>query len=627
MRQFHHYGYVSTNPRVQVAAGVGKEERPAEVPTEVDVLIVGAGPAGMLMLAQLSQFGSIRTAMIEKRGGRLVLGHADGVQQRSVETFQAFGFAEDITAEAYRITETCFWKPDPKNPDHIIRTTRTDDDPAGISEFPHLIVNQARILDYFREFAANSEARLAPYYGYEFTDLVIREGEEYPVECHLLRTDEEHEGEAVTVRAKYVFGADGAHSRVRKSIGAQHLGKASNHAWGVLDTLVNTDFPDIRTKCIIQSKAGSILHIPREGGYLVRIYVDLGEVPEGDKTVRQTPLESIIEQANRILSPYTLDVKEVAWWSVYEVGHRVTDRFDEIPVDEAGTRDPHVFIAGDACHTHSAKAGQGMNVSMQDAFNLGWKLASVLRGLAPASLLQTYTAERQQIAQDLIDFDSRWSSMMVKEEEGLTIEDFYVQTAEFPAGFMTQYRPSILTQNETYQELATGFPIGKRFKSAWVSRLSDGNPLQLGHLHEADGRWRIYAFADAANSDAKESTLRYWAEWMEKSPASPITVHTPKDWDRDALFDVKVIYQQGHRELDMNAVPAVFKPATGPLRLYNLEKIFGVAPDSDIFAERGLSRDGVAVVVRPDMYVGAVMPLDQPELLGEFFVNIFNEAK
>ena len=163
MQQFHHYGYVSTDPRVKPAAGVGLEERPDTLPTELDVLIVGSGPAGMLMFSQLADFPTVRTAMIEKREGRLVLGHADGVQQRSVETFQAFGFAEEVKAEAYRITETSFWKPDPDNPDHIVRTTRTPDDPMGISEFPHLIINQARILDYFRERAERySPARLKP---------------------------------------------------------------------------------------------------------------------------------------------------------------------------------------------------------------------------------------------------------------------------------------------------------------------------------------------------------------------------------------------------------------------------------------------------------------------------------
>ena len=113
--QFHHHGYVSGDPRIQPAAGVGIN-RPEELPDEVDVLIVGSGPAGMLAAAQLSQFPDITTRIVERRGGRLAIGQADGIQARSVETFQAFGFAEEITAEAYRITEMAFWKPSPENP-------------------------------------------------------------------------------------------------------------------------------------------------------------------------------------------------------------------------------------------------------------------------------------------------------------------------------------------------------------------------------------------------------------------------------------------------------------------------------------------------------------------------------
>ncbi|MBD3689215.1 FAD-dependent monooxygenase [Nanchangia anserum] len=623
MQQFHHHGYVSTNPRVKPAAGVGLEERPADPPTELDVLIVGSGPAGMLMFSQLAEFGDVRTAMIERREGRLVLGHADGVQQRSVEMFQAFGFADEVIAEAYRITETSFWKPDPANPDHIYRAARTPDDPLGISEFPHLIINQARILDYLRERAGTySPARLSPYYGWEFLDLEVVDGEEYPVHARLRRVGDG--GEERLVRTKYLFGADGAHSRVRRAIGAQHLGKAQLHAWGVMDVLVNTDFPDIRNKAIIQSRHGSILHIPREGGYLARIYVDLGaQSAEDDHAVRQTPIDEIIRRANAILTPYSLDVREVAWWSVYEVGHRVTDRFDDVPTDEVGTRDPHVFIAGDACHTHSAKAGQGMNVSMQDAFNLGWKLGHVLTGRAPASLLATYTAERQQIAQDLIDFDSRWSSMMVKEEAEESIEDFYVRTAEFPAGFMTQYRPSILTWGDSDQEAARGIPLGKRFKSVEVGRRSDANPKQLGHLHEADGRWRLYVFADEAPAGAPDSALARWAMWMSENPVSPFRAYRRQGEDLDALIDAKVIYQQHHHDIDPNAVPELFKPVTGGLELVNLEKIFGITDDVDIFAEREIDRGGVVVAVRPDMYVAAIVPLSRPSEIADFFAGIY----
>ncbi|WP_104087144.1 FAD-binding monooxygenase [Arthrobacter sp. GMC3] len=623
--QFHHHGYVSGDPRIQLAAGTGID-RPAELPDKVDVLIVGSGPAGMLAAAQLSQFPGITTRMVERRDGRLAIGQADGIQARSVETFQAFGFAERIIAEAYRITEMAFWRPDAQDPTRIIRGGRAVDDTTGISEFPHLIVNQARVLDYFAEVAAYSPTRLTPDYGWEFQDLLVTGGEDFPVKVTLVRTAGPDAGTERIVHAKYLLGCDGARSKVRDSIGCVMAGDKANHAWGVMDILAVTDFPDIRTKCAIQSHdGGSILLIPREGGHLFRMYVDLGVVPEDDNgAVRQTTIEQIIYKANQILHPYTLDVRNVAWHSVYEVGHRLTDRFDDVVQGDVGTRTPRVFITGDACHTHSAKAGQGMNVSMQDGFNIAWKLAHVLEGRSPESLLATYSAERQVVAKNLIDFDKTWSAMMAKKPEEFDdpeeLEDFYVRTAEFPAGFMTEYAPSMITGGSAHQDLAAGFPIGKRFKSALASRVCDTNPIHLGHHATADGRWRIYVFADASPAGA-DSPVADFAQWVSMAPDSPLAA-TPHGLDADAWFDVKVVYQQKHEDIDINAVPAAFKPFVGPFGLVDYELVYGVVDGNDIFDVRGLSRDGVVVVVRPDQYVAAVVPLTATDELAAFFAPI-----
>jgi phenol 2-monooxygenase len=622
--QFHHHGYVSGDPRVLPAAGVGVE-RPTDLPDEIDVLIVGSGPAGMLLAAQLSQFPEVSTRIIERREGRLPLGQADGIQPRSVETFQAFGFAERIVAEAYNISYMNFWGPDPDNPGSIVRTARTEDYALKISEFPHLIVNQARVLDYFAEAAANGPGRIVPDYGIEFLGLTVPADPQSPVEVRLRHVAGARTGEERAVRARYVVGCDGARSRVREAIGRRHVGDISQHAWGVMDILVNTDFPDWRTKCAINAEAGNILHIPREGGYLCRVYVDLGAVAsDDDHRVRQTPIDEIIRRANEILHPYTLDVQEVAWHSVYEVGHRVTDGFDDVSAGDVAA--PRVFLTGDACHTHSAKAGQGMNVSMQDGFNLGWKLGAVLNGRSPAALLSTYSAERRPVAQQLIDFDREWSSLMARKPGEITdpleLANYYLGTAEFPSGFMTQYTPSMIVGDAAHQELAEGFPIGKRFTSSPVSLVCDGNAVHLGHHAKADGRWRVYAFADRP-APGEPSALSSWADWLETADDSPLRRHTPAGVDVDAVFDVKVIYQQPHEQVDLNSVPDVFRPKTGPLALTDWEKVFAAAPSAwcptDIFDERGLSRDGVVVVVRPDQYVAHVLPLTATGELAEFF--------
>lgn len=624
MLQFHHRGYVTGDPRVQPATGYGVD-RPTEIPDEMDVLIVGTGPAAVVVAAQLSRLPTIDARVIEQRPGRLEVGQADGIQARSVETFQAFGFAQEVVDEAYRNVEMCFWKPDPANPARIVRASRAPDDANGISEFPHIYVNQSRILDYFLRDATRSAGRIVPDYGVEFLDCTIDPDSPYPVSARLGYTTGPRAGEMRTVRAKYLVGGDGARSRVRASLGHRLNGEAALHAWGVMDILPNTDFPDIQVKCSIQSHdAGNILLIPREGGYLVRMYVDLGEVGQADGgAVRRTPVEAMIDRANRILAPYSLDVKVVTWWSVYEVAHRITDGFDDVDGKPGPARAPHAFIMGDACHTHSAKAGQGMNVSMQDGFNLGWKLAAVLERRAPESLLTTYAAERRVVAQNLIDFDKEWARMLARPvdewDDPAELERYYVATIEFPAGFMTEYAPSIITAGNGHQHLADGYPVGKRFKSAEVIRRADNRWRHLGHLHEADGRWRVYVFADSSAPALNGTPTAEFARWWAGDPASPRVRYTPRNGDEDAVFDTKVIYRQDYTEVEPADVPNAFTARKTPYGLIDINQIFATGHGRDIFHERGISDEGAIVVVRPDQYVAGVFPLGAREELIRFF--------
>ncbi|MBX3099520.1 MAG: FAD-dependent monooxygenase [Salinibacterium sp.] len=622
--EIHLRGYEANDPRIKPAAGFGVD-RSTDLPDEMDVLVVGTGPAAVVVAAQLSRFPSINARVIEQRTGRLEVGQADGIQARSVETFQAFGFATEVVDEAYRNVEMCFWKPDPADPSRIVRASRAPDDATGMSEFPHIYVNQSRILDYFLRDAARAPGRIVPDYGIEFLDCTIDPDAEYPVSAQVRYVAGEREGETRTIRAKYLVGGDGARSRVRTALGHRLHGEASMHAWGVMDILNNTDFPDIQVKCSIQSHdAGNILTIPREGGYLVRVYVDLGEVGESDGgAVKATPIGAIIAKANRIIHPYSLDVRAVTWWSVYEVAHRITDGFDDVPAEFAGIRTPHAFIMGDACHTHSAKAGQGMNVSIQDGFNLAWKLASVLERRAPESLLSTYASERKVVAQNLIDFDKEWSGLLARPvdswDDPAGLERWYTSTLEFPAGFMTQYEPSLITLGIEHQDLAPGFPVGKRFKSTEVIRRADNRWHHLGHLHEADGRWRVYVFADASAPALSGTPTAEFAVWWANDPASPRVRFTPAGGDEDAILDTKVIYQQDYTQVEPGDVPDAFKPAKGPYGLIDINRIFAAGHGYDIFRDREISHDGAIVVVRPDQYVAAVLPLDARVTLTAFF--------
>jgi phenol 2-monooxygenase len=635
--QFHLNGFEPGDPEI-----FDRSERfpcsgaQGSVPEDVDVLIVGCGPAGLTLAAQLSAFPDIKTCIVEQKSGRLVRGQADGIACRTMEMFHAFGFSERVLKEACWINETTFWRPDDRRPENIVRSGWVQDVEDGLSEFPHVVLNQARVHDFYLDVMRKSASKLEPYYARRVVAVQPAvassdsDGAEQRVTVTLERLDEPHQGQTETIRARYVVGCDGARSTVRTSIGRELYGESANHAWGVMDVLAVTDFPDIRCKSLIQSASeGSIIVIPREGGYLVRIYVELTKLEIGERVAgRNITVDELAAKAQRIFNPYKLEVKEVPWWSVYEIGQRLTDKFDDVPGEQIGTRPPSVFIAGDACHTHSPKAGQGMNVSMQDAFNLGWKIVSVLRKRSPSSLLHTYSAERRAIAKELIDFDREWSTMLASTHgEGggadpAKTQSYFVRHGRYTAGTATHYRPSILTGEGVYQHLARGFTIGKRFHSAPVVRLADARLIHLGHVVKADGRFRIIAFAGAGDPDASTSVIRQLCDFLAKSRESPIRKYTRRGEDIDAVIDVRAVFQQAHRELAIEAMPDLLLPQKGRFGLHDYDKIFcaDVKAGNDIFAMRDIDREaGCLVVVRPDQYVAHVLPLDGYKQLTAFF--------
>jgi phenol 2-monooxygenase (NADPH) len=633
--QFHLNGFEPGDPEISDRS----ERYPASgaqgsVPEEVDVLIVGCGPAGLTLAAQLSAFADIRTCIVEQKPGRMQLGQADGIACRTMEMFHAFGFSEGVVKEACWINETTFWKPNERQRANIIRSGWVQDVEDGLSEFPHVVLNQARVHDFYLDAMRRSAAKLEPHYARRVVAVEPaargRDSAAQRVTITLERLDAAHQAQIETVKARYVVGCDGARSIVRTSIGRELRGDSANHAWGVMDVLAVTDFPDIRCKSFIQSASdGTTIIIPREGGYLFRLYIELAKLEFGERVgSRKITVDDLIAKAQRIFHPYRLDVKEVPWWSVYEIGQRLTDKFDDVPDEEVGTRPPSVFIAGDSCHTHSPKAGQGMNVSMQDAFNLGWKLASVLRNRCRPSLLHTYSAERRAIANELIDFDREWATLLASTHGDGAAADpaetqrYFVRHGRYTAGTATHYGPSILTGEDTYQHLAEGFAVGKRFHSAPVIRLADAKPVHLGHVVQADGRFHIFAFAGARHPAASGSTIRQLCDFLTDSQESPVRKYTRQGEDIDTVIDVRAVFQQTHHELAIEAMPALLLPQKGRYGLRDYEKIFcaDIKSGNDIFAMRGIDRDaGCMVVVRPDQYVAHVLPLDGYNELARFF--------
>ena len=652
--QYHLNGFDGCDdPLKYQFKGTHEPDFQSSLPSEVDVLIVGAGPAGQLLGTQLAQFPDITTRIIEPKPGPLQQGNADGLQCRTIEICEAFGFSERLLKEAYWVMETTFWSPT-EDGKGLQRTGKIRDTEEGLSEFPHVILNQARLHGLWLDAMKWSPTRLEPSYNRMMAGLEIPD--EGPVKVVVERSDGDRKGEKEYVRAKYVVGCDGARSAVRQSLGLQMVGDFANQAWGVMDALVVTDFPDLRCKSAIHSaNDGSIIIIPREGGYLTRFYIGLDRLKQDERVAQKnvTP-DVLVERAQRIFQPYKFEVKHIGHWSVYEVGQRLTNHFDDVPAEKRDIKSPRVFIAGDACHTHSAKAGQGMNVSMNDTYNLGWKLASVLRGQAHSELLHTYSAERQPIAQTLIDFDreiSRLSAAKPKTTKSnstgtssndkdpdhvdpAVFQSYFQRQGRFMAGLETIYPPSLITAtNTTHQHLATGFQIGTRFHSAQVLRLADAKPVQLGHVIKADGRWRIVLFGSSTEQKAPldpTSRLMHTCKWLEKSL---IPHFTPRNADIDSIFDIRAVFPQLRSAFDVPSLPEVLLPHKGKFGIQDYEKAFTDEESygfgfGEIYKNRGVSGEGCVVVVRPDQYVSAVLPLGEEAFkpLEQFFGGFMREV-
>jgi len=280
------------------------------------------------------------------------------------------------------------------------------------------------------------------------------------------------------------------------------IGDSTDSVWGVMDVYPRTNFPDIRLKAALQSYAGSLLIIPREGGSLVRFYIEL---PSGT-TAKDVKLSDLQASARKIFHPYELEIADTYWWSAYSIGQRLADHF---------SKDNRVFLTGDACHTHSPKAGQGMNVSLQDGYNIGWKLAAILKGQARPSLLQTYNLEREKVAADLIAFDREFAKAFASKEsikDGKAEKKFselFVQAGRYTAGLMAKYGESPITRVEwSTQSLAKGLAVGMRFPSTQVVRYCDAKAMQMVKALPADGRWRIVIFAGDVRLEAPAGRLK-----------------------------------------------------------------------------------------------------------------------
>ncbi|KAI6011133.1 FAD binding domain-containing protein [Pisolithus marmoratus] len=591
----------------------------------VDVLIIGAGPAGLMCGNALAAAGGVEVRIIDQRS---LLAMVTGYKPRTIEVLHSYGLAERLIREGNQLHMCAFYNPSPTG--GIEFTTRVPDVTVPIARFPFKIaLHQGAVEDAFVDSMARHNLRVDR----PVKPLAIelsRDQEQldslssYPVKVTLARLDAAIDADKLeVVHAKYVVGADGAHSWVRKAFGITMDGDQTDYVWGVVDMVPDTNFPDIRTRTAIHSVNGSLMTIPREGEK-VRLYVQLSEDDVVDPATgrvsksRSSP-EKILEVANKALNPFYISpLSDIEWWTLYMIGQRVASRFSV---------EDRVFITGDACHTHSPKAAQGMNASINDTHNLVWKMVQVLRGWANPSILRTYESERRKYAQDLIDFDKQYAALfsgkpkISNSQGGVSHEEFfkaYETATGFRSGISIQYNPSVIV-NTKHQCCAENIVVGQRMPPQVFVRAADARPVEIHDLLPADIRFKILIFLGSMEEESRITEISVLADELS-SPKGLLRKYSMDGQTSSLIFDLTTIVAGNKRNFNYLSVPPIFRPHWSKVLLDDTD-ITGTK-GGGAYEKFGISSESVTfVIIRPDGYVGMVAPATALDDVHEYFAS------
>ncbi|EMR87238.1 putative phenol 2-monooxygenase protein [Botrytis cinerea BcDW1] len=453
------------------------------------VTVIGAGPAGLMLACTLARYG-IQVTILDDRPSSTATGRADGLQPKTIETLKQLGLADSLLERGVKINIEQKSTADKK----LHRTAREIHYPKDIVDLldPNLLlIHQGMIEDVFIQDLKVRGVEVQR--NSSFVGLVqpTSENEDIVVKYKDVQT-----GEDKFLKTKYLVGCDGAHSNVRKCIdGAEMEGDQSGSVWGILDAVIETKFPDLWSKAIVQSEKGAILSIPRERN-MTRLYIELQDTAEENS--KEVVQDFVMKRAEEIFSPYKLTWKRIEWFAVYRFGQRAAKRFSD--------NTQRVFIVGDAAHNHSPKAAQGMNVSMHDSFNLSWKLALTIKSVALPCLLETYTQERQAVAQDLLAFDFEHANAY-SAGDPIALAENFAQNIRFISG-LAEYGKNVLNPEAANEitkpkESKIGLSDGTRsgvlrpgalLPPAKVTRYIDANPVDLQLDIPLLGQFRIFFF-------------------------------------------------------------------------------------------------------------------------------------
>ncbi|KAI0291528.1 FAD binding domain-containing protein [Multifurca ochricompacta] len=540
-------------------------------------LLILLGWACRVFCANALVRAGLNVRVIDKRPVKVAAGQADGIQPRTIEVLQSYGLADKVLSQAAFMIMAAFYNPGPNGIECI---GRVPDVTAPTARYPYEVtLHQGAIegifLDSMKKEGLEVERPIIPVSLQISEDpKALADPHAYPVKVVLKHLDWESGEDTETVRAKFVVGADGAHSWVRKTLGISMDGEQTD-----ITPSEKTDFPDTRNKSAIHSVNGSCMIIPREGDK-IRLYIQLSNKDAVDPETGRVNLHRYDPKRHvqAIYDGCALD--KVEWWTIYQIGQRVASRF---------TTNERVFIAGDACHTHSPKAGQGMNASMNDTHNLAWKLTHVLRGWADISLLKTYEFERRKYAQDLISFDK-------------TFLHYSRRKSAMTAKVTVQHTRNLLDHRADLSAAASNLIIGQRLLPHVLVRAADAREVNIQDLAPADTRFKLFVFP----GDHTQTVAAY----LDNSQRF--------FYKRRDAFDVITILQGTKSTVNYLGVPLVLRSHWTKVLL----------DDTDITGSRGgriherygIDRfAGALVVVRPDGYVGTVAPLDKLATLDTYF--------
>jgi 2-polyprenyl-6-methoxyphenol hydroxylase-like FAD-dependent oxidoreductase len=350
-----------------------------------EVFIVGAGPTGLSLACQLVRYG-IDFVIIEKKAGVTTRSKAIGVQARTMEIYEQLGVvgqAIDLGQIAGKIRIVA----DAKVRGEVNLSAMG----KGLSPYPYLfILEQSKNEQLLYEYLQSHDREVRWQ-----TELEYFTQNERGVTAQVKTAD----GGSETIEAKYLVGCDGAKSPIRNALGLTFEGSTFERMFYVVDAQIDWAFShDAGHGCL--SKDSLTFFFPMAGERRYRI---VGTFPAGfDQNVNEILYETI-EQRIHQTTKLSLNISNVKWFSVYKVNTRAVNKFSV----------GRCFVAGDAAHIHSPAGGQGMNTGIQDAYNLAWKMAFVIKGYAGEKLLDTYNEERLPNAQRLLETTDRAFNMLV----------------------------------------------------------------------------------------------------------------------------------------------------------------------------------------------------------------------